>query len=101
MRNRLGADFKGVFSTTMQELWEQNVLTIFDVDSFFEDENDDDSEAMPVAPDFGSKIAQNRKNAKSHGIQTDVTRVFVTIPKNTPMTGENGIVEITEKARNP
>lgn len=99
VRNRLGADFKGVFSKTMKELWEQNVLTIFDVDSFFEDENDDDTDVVPTTPDLGSKIAQNRKNARSHGIQTDVTRVFVTIPKNTPMTGENGIVEITEKAR--
>ena len=46
-----------------------------------------------------AKLVQNRHNARKHGVQTDVARIFVVIPKDTPMTGESGIVEIVDKAR--
>ena len=49
--------------------------------------------------EMDAKLIQNRHNAKKHGIQTDVSRIFVAIPKDTPMTGENGMVEIVDKAR--
>lgn len=46
-----------------------------------------------------AKIKLNRYNAKRHGVQTDVSRILVAIPKDTPLTGDSGIVEITDKAR--
>ncbi|MBQ9467352.1 MAG: DEAD/DEAH box helicase family protein [Muribaculaceae bacterium] len=98
-RNRLGAEFRRIFAETMREAWEQDQMLLFDnEDSYFEDDpgslfHEPDKEAIE------SMIMRNRNNARKHGIQTDVSRIFVTIPKDTPLTGENGIVEITDKAK--
>ena len=97
-RNRLGADFRAVFLRTMELEWEQNPMLLFNEEDFFEH----DGEAAETAPnekDMEAKLVQNRHNARKHGVQTDVARIFVVIPKDTPMTGESGIVEIVDKAR--
>ena len=97
-RNRLGADFRAVFLRTMESEWEQNPMLLFNEEDFFEH----DGEAAETAPnekDMEAKLVQNRHNARKHGVQTDVARIFVVIPKDTPMTGESGIVEIVDKAR--
>ncbi len=97
-RNRLGADFRAIFLRTMELEWEQNPMLLFNEEDFFEH----DGEAAETAPnekDMEAKLVQNRHNARKHGVQTDVARIFVVIPKDTPMTGESGIVEIVDKAR--
>lgn len=97
-RNRLGSQFRKIFYQTMEKEWEQNPLLLFDADEFF-DESDDQVEKQKEPEDLEAKIKLNRYNAKRHGIQTDVARIIVAIPKDTPLTGDNGIVEITDKAR--
>jgi type III restriction enzyme len=97
-RNRLGADFRAVFLKMMETEWEQNPMLLFDDADFFENDGETD-EGTPNEAEMDAKLIQNRHNAKKHGIQTDVSRIFVAIPKDTPMTGENGMVEIVDKAR--
>lgn len=97
-RNRLGADFRALFLKMMEEVWEQNPMLLFSEEDFFEDDDEAENSTLNEA-EMEAKIVQNRHNAKKHGIQTDVSRVFVVIPKDTSMTGESGLVEITDKAR--
>ena len=100
-RNRLGSQFRSIFYKTMEREWEQNPLLLFSVEDFFEDdgETEDADEAKKKEADMDAKIKLNRYNAKRHGVQTDVSRILVAIPKDTPLTGDSGIVEITDKAR--
>ena len=100
-RNRLGSQFRSVFFKTMEREWEQNPLLLFSPEDFFEDDGevDDQQETEKKEADMDENIKLNRYNAKRHGIQTDVSRILVAIPKDTPITGDSGIVEITDKAR--
>lgn len=96
-RNRLGAEFRRVFFQTMVEMWEPaGHASLFDEEAFFKE--DDDAIEAPPTHDAGT-IAAHRDNARRHGVQTDVTRIFVTIPKDTPLTGDSGIVQVTDTAR--
>ena len=97
-RNRLGADFRAMFLKMMEREWEQNPMMLFNEEDFFESDGETDDNTSNEA-EMEAKLVQNRHNAKKHGIQTDVSRIFVAIPKDTPMTGESGLVEITDKAR--
>ena len=97
-RNRLGADFRALFLKIMEREWEQNPMMLFNEEDFFESDGETDDNTSNEA-EMEAKLVQNRHNAKKHGIQTDVSRIFVAIPKDTPMTGESGLVEITDKAR--
>ena len=97
-RNRLGADFRALFMKMMETEWEQNPMMLFSEEDFFEQDGEA-SDEMPDEAEMEAKMVRNRHNARKHGIQTDVSRIFVTIPKDTPMTGENGMVEIVDKAR--
>lgn len=95
-RNRLGSTFRSVFYKTMEEFWEQNPRLLFSFEDMFE--NDDEVEVHDEG-DLSEKTMRNRLNAKRHGVQTDVTRIMVEIPKDTPITGTDGQVTITDKAR--
>jgi len=97
-RNRLGADFRALFLKMMEREWEQNPMMLFNEEDFFESDDETDNNTSNEE-EMEAKLVQNRHNAKKHGIQTDVSRIFVAIPKDTPMTGESGLVEITDKAR--
>ena len=101
VRNRLGSQFRSIFYKTMEQEWEQNPLLLFSVEDFFEndDEAESEEEAKKKEESMDAKIKLNRYNAKRHGVQTDVARILVSIPKDTPLTGDSGIVEITDKAR--
>ena len=101
VRNRLGSQFRSIFYKTMEQEWEQNPLLLFSVEDFFEndDEAESEEEAKKKEESMDAKIKLNRYNAKRHGVQTDVSRILVSIPKDTPLTGDSGIVEITDKAR--
>lgn len=96
-RNRLGSTFRSIFCETLEKEWEQNPLMLFSFEEMFE--TDDDAVEKRDEGDFDAKIKMNRLNAKRHGLQTDVTRIFVEIPKDTAITGQNGMVEIVDKAR--
>lgn len=87
-RNRLGSTFRKLFYQTMED--------ILEVESR--------QTSLPFGGSDGEGaqnsniIAENRLRAKKYGIQTDVTRIFVKIPKDTPMTGVDGEVHITQTA---
>ena len=98
-RNRLGADFRATFSQTMREMWNQNAISLFDEDMLFDDEEGAIVVDVKDKAALDHSIIQNRNNARKHGIQTDVARIFVTIPKDTPLTGDSGMVEVNDKAR--
>lgn len=46
-----------------------------------------------------TNIQYNREQAKKHGVNCDVTRIMVDIPKDTRITKLDGTTEIVEKAR--
>lgn len=96
-RNRLGADFRKLFISVMKKEWEQEYPTLFSDDMFFE--NDDEVETNPQNQDLDEVTVKNKAKARKFGIQCDVARIFVTIPKDTPLTGESGITQITDHAR--
>lgn len=100
-RNRLGSQFRTVFYKTMEQEWEQNPLLLFSPEDFFEEDGETEEQESVAEKETGmdEKIKLNRYNAKRHGVQTDVARILVSIPKDTPLTGDSGIVEITDKAR--
>lgn len=95
-RNRLGSTFREEFYRVMESELEQNPL-MFSFEDMFEDEDNADSHESDEGLD--EKIARNRQMAKKHGVTTDVTRIMVEIPKDTPITTFDGRVEITQKAR--
>ena len=97
-RNRLGADFRAVFLKMIESEWEQNPMLLFNEEDFFEKDGEV-GDNTPNEEEMEGKLVRNRYNAKKHGIQTDVSRIIVAIPKDTPMTGESGRIEITDKAR--
>lgn len=101
VRNRLGSQFRNIFYKTLEEEWEQNPLMLFSPEDFFEDDDEveDAEDIQKKEENLDAKIKLNRYNAKRHGVQTDVSRILVAIPKDTPLTGDSGIVEITDKAR--
>lgn len=96
-RNRLGSTFRNVFYKTLEAEWEQNPLELFSFEELFDQEADEVDKEDDNSVE--EKIKLNRLNAKRHGIQTDVTRIMIEIPKDTPITGSNGVVEIVDKAR--
>lgn len=101
VRNRLGSQFRSIFYQTMEREWEQNPLMLFSAEDFFEDDDEaeDQDKTKEKEQELDDKIKRNRYNAKRHGVQTDVSRILVAIPKDTPITGDTGIVEIVDKAR--
>ena len=101
VRNRLGSQFRSIFYKTMEREWEQNPLMLFSAEDFFEDdgETEEADKTEEKEKELDDKIKRNRYNAKRHGVQTDVSRILVAIPKDTPITGDSGVVEIVDKAR--
>lgn len=97
-RNRLGSTFRQMFYEVMESELEQNPLMLFSFEDMFETDGDE-VEPRSDDTDFEAKVMMNRLNAKKHGIQTDVARIMVEIPKDTPITGTDGLVTITDKAR--
>lgn len=96
-RNRLGSTFRRAFFDTLERRWEVGTVGLFSADDFYFEE-DDEVETQPSS-DQDELISGNRYKAKRHGIQTDVSRIMVEIPKDTHLTGTDGRVEITDKAR--
>lgn len=88
-RNRLGSGFKLALFATLEELLKLQQLPI---------PLPDDDETRPE-PGTDPVIATNREKARKAGLQLDVSRIFVEIPRDTQLTGDGGEVEIVQKAR--
>ena len=88
-RNRLGSGFKRALFATLEDLLKLQQLPL---------PLPDDDETKPE-PGTDPVIAANRENARKAGLQLDVSRIFVEIPRDTQLTGDGGEVEIVRKAR--
>lgn len=88
-RNRLGSGFKRALFATLEDLLKLQQLPL---------PLPDDDESKPK-PGSDPVIAANRENARKAGLQLDVSRIFVEIPRDTQLTGDGGEVEIVRKAR--
>ena len=95
-RNRLGAEFREIFKKVMRQAWEQNPVSLFE-ESMFEDDEQTAPTTSDEQPDIA--ITTNRNNARRHGVRLDVARILIAIPKDTPLTGEDGLIQVTDKAR--
>lgn len=95
VRNRLGYDFRKLFMEEMQHYFDFSPLELFDPNDFEHTDNflHKAEETMPSA------FTNNRQKARTKGVQTDVTRIFVEIPKDIEMPSDTGRVEIVESAR--
>jgi len=95
VRNRLGYDFRKMFMEEVKNYFDFGPMELFDPNEF--DQGDDflqKAEDMAISP-----FTSNRMKARNKGIQTDVTRIFVEIPKDIEMPTDTGRVEIVESAR--
>ena len=88
-RNRLGSGFKRALFATLSEILKLQQLPI---------PLPDDDETRPE-PGADPVIAKQRDMARKAGLQLDVSRIFVEIPRDTQLTGDGGEVEIVRKAR--
>lgn len=98
-RNRLGSQFRSVFEKVMEQEWEQNPLTLFTPEEMFGSDEDEVEEDSNRKENVEEKIKLNRLQVKKHGINCDVTRIMVDIPKDTRITNLDGTTQIVEKAR--
>lgn len=91
-RNRLGSGFKKALFEVLEEKLNLPQLRLFDF------EEDDTTGGVQLGM-FEADVTLNREKARKSGIQLDVARIFIEIPKDTQLTGDNGIVEVVSKAR--
>ena len=98
-RNRLGSQFRDVLMHTMHNEWNQNELLLFPYEDLFGKDEDEIETNQHSEAEQTANISHNREQAKKHGVNWDVTRIMVDIPKDTRITKFDGTTEIVEKAR--
>jgi hypothetical protein len=88
----LMSPFKEVFKRVVSEKWNLPQTELFGEDGGWDDiqDLDDGSEYT---------IQENRRKANAHGIKTNVQRIIVKIPKDLSFLGNEGLVEVTDKAK--
>lgn len=88
----LMSPFKEVFKRVVTEKWNLPQTELFGGDCGWDDIHDsgDGNEYT---------IQDNRRKANSHGIKTNVQRIMVKIPKDLSFLGNEGLVEVTDKAK--
>ena len=91
----LMSPFKGVFKQVISQLWDMPNYAPLLFDSW--DEVDEAQETL-LTDDDTMNISENRRKASRKGIQLDVTRIMVKIPKDLTLTGGEQHVEVDEKA---
>ena len=97
-RNRLGSTFRSVFYRVMEEHWRVNSNYLFTLQEMLGD--DDEVERDMGNVDGLTEVqVRNRKELHRKGIETDVARIMVEIPKDTHIPHLDGQIEIVEKAR--
>lgn len=99
-RNRLGSTFRKVFFQTMKDNWEVSADYLFSLQEML---GDDEDEVDNNKPENVEGLTQeqifNRGKLRKKGIEWDVARIMVEIPKDTHITKMDGTVEIVDKAR--
>jgi len=96
-RNRLGSDFKAILFETIEKSWKTNVVgELFSPEDFL---SDDDKEDLGTPQDIDEKYIHNLEMARLQGIQMDVIGIRIPIPRDIKLTGEEGVTEVTAKAR--
>lgn len=97
-RNRLGSDFKDILFKTIEQSWQSNAIgEIFSAEDFL---SEDDKEDLAMAPkDIESRLLHNLEMARLQGLQMDVTGIRIPIPRDVKLSGEEGVTEVTSKAR--
>ena len=99
-RNRLGADFKKVLFETLEKYWYTKTDELFSVQDFLsDDEKDEIVSEDELILNRNAQIQSNLEKAQTRGIQMDVSRIRIPIPKDIKLTGEEGVTEIVSKAR--
>lgn len=89
-RNRLGSGFRRTLCAVLEEKLKLQQLAL---------PMDYDFEPMEDAVGVDAITADNREKARKAGLRLDVARIFVEIPSDTQLTGDDGIVEVVKKAR--
>ena len=59
----------------------------------------DDLKPAEETDDGGYTYSENRRKANLHGVRTDVSKIMVKIPKDLKITGDVGVVDVTDMAR--
>lgn len=97
-RNRLGSNFRSVFYRVMEQYWKINSNYLFSLDEMLGD--DDEVERTEDGVEGLTTVQiRNRQELHRKGIETDVARIMVEIPKDTHITQLDGQIEIVNKAR--
>lgn len=90
----LMSPFKEEFKKVVSEYWDLPVQSLFV--SFGDWDNLVPYDQMPEQ--VGDTYTDNRSKAQAHGIQTDVRRIMVKIPRDLMLTGDVETVTIDERA---
>lgn len=98
-RNRLGSTFRNVFFEVMKEKWQMNGDFLFTLEEMLGDDDEVERREGEKVEGLNPVQLMNRRELYKKGIETDVARIMVEIPKDTHITKLDGQVEITEKAR--
>lgn len=120
-RNRLGSDFKTVLFKTLEKYWNTKTDELFSVEDFlsiddkeelgvnaivmttltmsFPEKNKEPTDEDLLMLDCNAQIRNNLEKARLRGIQMDVSKIRIPIPKDVKLTGDEGITEIVSKAR--
>ena len=97
-RNRLGCTFRSVFYRVMEEHWRVNSNYLFTLEEMLGDDDEVERD-MGNVEGLTEVQVRNRKELHRKGIETDVARIMVEIPKDTHIPHMDGRIEIVEKAR--
>lgn len=99
-RNRLGSTFRKVFFQTMKNSWEVSADYLFSLQEMLGDDEDEvDKDKEENVEGLTQEQIFNRGKLRKKGIEWDVARIMVEIPKDTHITKMDGTVEIVDKAR--
>ncbi|MBQ0019310.1 MAG: DEAD/DEAH box helicase family protein [Bacteroidales bacterium] len=98
-RNRLGSTFRKVFFEVMKDTWQLSSNYLFTLAEMLGDDDEVERKDGEQVGGLSPVQLMNRRELHKKGIETDVARIMVEIPKDTHITKLDGQVEITDKAR--
>ena len=90
----LMSPFKEEFKKVVSEAWDLPLQELFPLDGEWNALDPD-----KLVPNEDERIfIENRRKANTHGIQTDVSRILIKIPRDLMLTGEEERVAVDERA---
>lgn len=105
-RNRLGSDFKKVLFNTLEKYWNTRTDELFSVEDFLSDDelselgaDEQQIKDDKLMLDHNAQVTNNLEKARLRGIQMDVSKIRIAIPKDVKLSGDEGITEVVSKAR--